>query len=508
MELVRALCLLVVLAGLLLWSPVAVSDSEDRVVVGFIPYWTINSYEPDVYLFDYIIFFDAPAQSNGSIDTSYIETYYSEIQRINSSCNGCRLLFAVTCFDPDTIDQILAYYRSSFAQNIVSIARSYGFAGVNIDFEFMRNTNSYTREDNTDYFLEVLQILKSEGLIVSFDIAGSVETVYRDSRLNQYVDFVFLMGYNYHWSTAPTTGPVSPLKSTELDVDDSLSILDNYYDQEKIVLGLPLYGYDWPASSPDPYTDTAGSGTARTYRVIRNNYYSYGVLWDNTGHVPWIRYRSNGNWSQIWFDNITSLAMKMDYVVTHGYRGFGFWALGYEDGALDEDLFWETVAGRKYSPFVGEVIARFENGSYVIEAVNLTNVEQLNIIVVFSGDPGDVNVSYEGLGESYDYRSYTINGSTLKLVFRMQGFPGNGLSGSGVLAVVDTPNTIIIEDLVIEGGNQRIVPGEETIEQVYIGSTTIINPPPPIYEPHILPLAILFTIAALLVLYIVKRLPR
>lgn len=479
-------------------------SGDDRVLIGFLPYWTITSYDPPSGLFDYIVFFDAPAQSDGSIDTSYIDWYLDEIRRVNASC-GCTMLLAITCFNADTMDQIMAYHREEFIQNILDVIETYGFAGVNIDFEFMRDTNSYTGGDNTDYFLEVLISLKNNGVIVSFDIAGSIETVYRDSRLNDYVDFVFLMGYDYHWSNAPTTGPVSPLKSTELDVDDSLDILDNYYDKNKIILGLPLYGYDWPASSPDPYTSTTGSGTARTYRSIRNSYYGYGVLWDDIGHVPWIRYQDNGGWRQIWFDNITSLAMKIDYVIKYGYGGFGFWALGYEDGADDEDLFWDMVVSRRYRPYINVLEITYSNGSFVIKAINLTNVESLNITIVFNSDPGAIDVSYGDLGEAYDYRDYIVDGVSLKIMFRREGFPGIGLSGTGVLAYVNTSNLVIIDNVSVSGGNQRIVPGEEFIEPLTVNETIVVNPVPPIHEPYTIPLITIAAIVVSVIAYLVIR---
>ncbi len=477
----------------------------DMLIVGFLPYWTISGYSLPGHV-DVVVFFDAPVSSDGSIDTQYIDYYWSDIERINNTC-GCILYVALTCFSPSDMDLLLAYHRDDFVGNVTWLVENYGFPGVNIDFEFMRDTNSYTGGDNTEYLLEVLAELRGRGINVSLDVAGSVEAVYRDSRLAQYLDFVFLMGYDYHWSTAPTTGPVSPLLSSELDVDDSLDILDDYYPREKIVLGLPLYGYDWPASGPDPYTSTTGAGTARRLESIMNYYADYGVLWDDTGHVPWIRYVSNDEWRQIWFDNTTSLAMKIDYVVTRGYGGYGFWALGYEDGFSGSALLWEMIWSREKPPVLDTLnITYAGNGTYMVIAEGLVNTEELTINISFDEPLVNASITYGGLGLSYDERTMETIGDTIVIHLKKNLFPGIGVTGTGLIANITIEPETPVRNVTVTGGSARIVPGEETLEPLTVNSIIVNQPLPNIPEPgHMLSFAAAATVMALFTLLLKRR---
>ncbi len=459
-------------------------------VVAFLPYWTISGYVPGFDV-DRIIFFDASVNSDGSIDTGNIDNYYSEITRVNDSCGGCLLGVALTCFDSDSIDEILAYHQSTLISQAVDLAERYGFREMNIDFENMRDTNSLTGQDNSDLLLALIKGLKDNGLNVSIDVSGGVPTVYRDSRLGEAVDYVFMMGYDFHWSTAPQTGPVSPLESPlEFSVEDGLAILDDYYPKDKIILGLPLYGYDWPAESCDPYSDTAGAGTARTYSSIKNNYEQYGVKWDPNGHVPYITYMDGSTCRQVWYDNATSLAMKIDYALIHGYAGYGFWALGYEDGASDEELLDEVFDSRRIDPYIGKLGVYVVGGKLVINASDMINVEELNIILKLTTAPGQVNYTLGDLGVLFNESSVEAGDSYINISLKRTDFPGLGVSGSGLLLNISTEWEVYVENATVSIGSWRIPPGEETIVEGVVGNITI-NPPPPIPEASGLSLVLL-----------------
>ncbi len=472
------------------WVTASGQSIVKHYVIAFLPYWTISGYEPGFDV-DRIIFFDAPVNSDGSIDTGNIDNYYSEITRVNDSCGGCLLGVALTCFDPDSIDEILAYHRSTLISQAVDLAEKYGFREVNIDFENMRDTNSLTGQDNSDLLLALIQGLKDNGLNVSIDVSGGVPTVYRDSRLGGVVDYVFMMGYDFHWSTAPQTGPVSPLESPlEFSVEDGLAILDDYYPKDKIILGLPLYGYDWPAETCDPYSDTTGTGTALKYSTIKNNYEQYGVKWDPNGHVPYITYIDDSTCRQVWYDNATSLAMKIDYALIHGYAGYGFWALGYEDGAGDEELLGEVFDSRRVDPYIEKLGVYVDGNKLVINASGMINVEELNITLKLTIAPGQVNYTLGDLGVLFNDSSVESGDAYINISLRRRDFPGLGVSGSGLLLNISTEWEVYVENATVSIGSWRIPPGEETIVEGVVGNITV-NPPPPIPEASGLSLVLL-----------------
>ncbi len=309
---------------------------SNKVVYGFWPYWMDpSSYQPNWNALTHVAYFSWGANSDGSLtppDVARFNTVKNLAQQ-----NDAKLTICITCFSQDTQDNILAYHKTDFSTNILNLLQTYGVDGINLDFEFPRTTNSYTGESNTILFENLMSILHTTlknaniNYHLSFCIAGSVESIYRNEGLSQYIDAIFLMGYDYHWRSASTTGAVSPYDDpTQLDVVDSVNRLIAYYPSDKIILGFPFYGYDWPCSSEQPGASVIESGSSVLLKDAILNAQSYGRLWDSNSNTPWYRYQSGSTWHQCWYDDEISLDIKFDYVNSANLAGTGFWALGYE----------------------------------------------------------------------------------------------------------------------------------------------------------------------------------
>jgi spore germination protein YaaH len=158
-----------------------------------------------------------------------------------------------------------------------------------------------------------------------------VEGVYRNTNLKQYLDSIFIMGYDYHWRESSTTGPVSPYNDpATYDVVDTVNISLNYYDKQQLILGLPFYGYDWKTVSGQPKAGTIG--IAKSVDLSWTNYIApvYGRLWDSSSNTPWYRYKDGDTWHQVWYDDDKSIGLKYDYAKSKNLGGVGFYALGLE----------------------------------------------------------------------------------------------------------------------------------------------------------------------------------
>ncbi|NQE44653.1 hypothetical protein C5S31_01350, partial [ANME-1 cluster archaeon GoMg2] len=284
--------------------------------------------------------------SDGTLDTSHIGAdYYNVRDTAHSHDVKVTLTVVRHGFNSDDQriqDEILAYHRDDLVNNISQKLQDYGADGVSIDFENVGITNSFTGESNIVLIEQFMQVLHdtlknaNPNYHISFCVMGSVETVYRNAALAQYVDAVFLMGYDYHWQSAPTTGAVSPYN----DVVNSVNTLKNYYPSNKIIIGVPFYGYDWPCSSSEPGASTTGSGTAVRMNNAIDNAQTYGRLWDSNSHTPWYRYQPDGTWHQCWYEDEESLGLKFDYANSANIGGTGFWALGYEGNNAD---IWDII---------------------------------------------------------------------------------------------------------------------------------------------------------------------
>ena len=319
-------------------------EDTGHISYGFWPYWTDPAdYQPDWDELTHVSVFSLTAQSDGSLYEGNIDHY----DDVKASAQGTdtKVTLTVAQFDQDVQDEILAYHKQELADNIVDALDEYGADGVNIDIEFVRETNSLTGESNVDLMEELLDIIyedvkdQDEDHHISFCAAGSVEEVYRNQQLSEYADHVFLMGYDYHWGGASNTGPVSPYDSNDhFDVTDSMDILRDYYPDEQLVLGLPFYGYEWPAESDEPGAETQGDGESVFMVDALDKADENGRNWHEDSSVPWYAYEEDGQWYQGWYDDEESLQIKWEYVRDEGFAGTGFWALGYETEET-----WDTL---------------------------------------------------------------------------------------------------------------------------------------------------------------------
>ena len=117
----------------------------------------------------------------------------------------------------------------------------------------------------------------------------------------------------------------------------------NQIDKTKLVLGIPLYGYEWRTVSDDHRSDAyPGSGVTASYERIKEliKKEEVDIKWDDKAFSPWLVYEKNGIISQIYFDDLKSISLKVELARQLNLKGVAFWALGYEDQEPD---FWKTL---------------------------------------------------------------------------------------------------------------------------------------------------------------------
>ena len=191
------------------------------------------------------------------------------------------------------------------------------------------------------------------------------------------------MGYAYHWSGSTTTGPNSPLSGPGYTL--TWTVIDylnkTNYQAEKLILGCPYYGFEWPSASSTPGSNTTGTGDAKFYSEIEGLAQSYGKLWHQSSQTPWYNYNSNG-WNQGWYDDSLSLSLKYDFALFNDLKGIGIWALGYDAGRTElwdllYNKFGETAPPTKPSRLS---IKNIGNGSVKIDFQGSENASEFIVL--------------------------------------------------------------------------------------------------------------------------------
>jgi spore germination protein YaaH len=97
-----------------------------------------------------------------------------------------------------------------------------------------------------------------------------------------------------------------------------------------VILGIPFYGYDFPASGPGNGAAAAGPPIGVTYDDILNSISQDGhkPVWDPITETAYTVFKRAGMWHQTWFDDPVSVALKTALAAEFGVAGVGAWEIG------------------------------------------------------------------------------------------------------------------------------------------------------------------------------------
>ena len=327
-------------------------DGPSKKVFGYHPYWQGTKWQSYNYdLLTTIAYFSAETNSTGDLTNLHGWPATDLINKAHA--NGVEVVLTVTLFDKSDIETLLSHnsYRDRLIKNLLYEVVRAGADGVNIDFESF----PATQKSNLVSFVKDLRTALRDSIpkaqVTLATPAVDWSNAWDFNALANESDGLFIMGYDYHWKGSTTTGPVAPLSGGSYNITNTintyLSVTNNNYD--KLILGNPYYGYEWPSSSGDKGANTTGNGTAAIFSVAESKALSYGKLLDSESQTPWYKYE-NPTWFQTWYDDSLSLSKKYDFAISKKLGGVGIWALGYDDGY---DELWNALSekmGAKSAP--------------------------------------------------------------------------------------------------------------------------------------------------------------
>lgn len=426
-------------------------NPPSKAVFGFHPYWMGTAWQDyDFGLLTTIAYFGADVNSSGDITNFHSWPANSLINTAHS--HGVKVVLTVILFRSSEIAVLLnsESARQNLINNLLGSVQGAGADGVNIDFEGMPS-------GQRDNFVTLIQDLTAafHSAIPGSQITIDMPAVdwgdrFAEQALADASDGLIIMAYDYHWSTGPTAGPVSPLISEGQDVTETVDayLANTENARDKIILGLPWYGYQWLAEDSFPGSAVVRYDTAYNYAAAEPLVISYGkIRYAAEGQIPWFRYPVNGNVVQCWYDDSLSLSLKYNLAAEKNLGGIGIWALGY-DGRRQE--MWDAL-GNYVNPGLsspatpGKFYVRQNTGGNGIVIGAVSSVDATLYRIYFSED----GETFTSMGE-FETPVNTITSPKPNLItyFRMTASNSSGESApTEVLAVVPgsgSPKALIV----------------------------------------------------------------
>jgi spore germination protein len=234
--------------------------------------------------------------------------------------------------------------RATLARNLVNEARTYGYAGFQLDFEqipwtdrdlltaLVQGCAGPFHAAGLNLSIAVIPRLPADDTATGalLDYVHQWSGAYDFAALAKYADFLSFMTYDEHNGVTPP-GAVSGTPWMR----EALAFSLQGVPPEKATLGLPTYYHDWTG---------VGYLTSSSYADAMTLAQQFGATpamdpVEEEMHFP---YNAYGVHHELWIENTDTLRRKLPLMYEFGLKGISVWRLGFEDSS-----FWSLIPARR-----------------------------------------------------------------------------------------------------------------------------------------------------------------
>ncbi|MDQ6422548.1 LysM peptidoglycan-binding domain-containing protein [Paenibacillus sp. LHD-117] len=243
-------------------------------------------------------------------------------------------MMVITNFEGDNFSPEIAHavvadaaIQNQVIANIVAVMRQKRYLALNVDLEYVPPAD---RELFNVFLQRLVDTLHPYGYLVSSALApklsatqdGALYEAHDYEAHGRILDFVILMTYEWGWAGGPPRA-VAPLNEVVKVLNYALTVIPS----NKIIMGIPLYGYDWtlPYITGGRWAPSVSSHAA----VERAAKYGGVIQYDEPSQAPNFHYfDEQGKEHVVWFEDARSIQAKLDVVKSLKLRGVSYWVLG------------------------------------------------------------------------------------------------------------------------------------------------------------------------------------
>lgn len=210
--------------------------------------------------------------------------------------------------------------------NILTTLREKNYYGLDIDFEYIYPED---RERYNNFLRRATARLRPQGYTVTTALAPKISAEQRGILYEAHdypvhgalADHVILMTYEWGYTFGPPMA-VAPLNEVRRVLNYAVSAIP----RQKILMGIPNYGYDWTL----PYTRgsraTTLSNVGAVEQAIR---VGAAIQYDPIAQSPFYTYYDQQRRQHIvWFEDARSIEAKLRLVNEYNLGGVSYWTIG------------------------------------------------------------------------------------------------------------------------------------------------------------------------------------
>ena len=219
--------------------------------------------------------------------------------------------------------------RTNMVNKLVGEAKSYGFDGINLDYE---NIKSAYAKDYLQFVRELSVACERNGIVLSTDNykPEAYNRCYNLKEQSRFVDYVIVMAYDEHYA-GTDAGSVASLPFVKEAVEDTVQLVG----KEHVIAGIPFYTRIWTTTDGNTTSRAVGMQAA----VDQLNSDGQVALWNDDCGQYVASYTVGNATRQIWFEEEKSIEAKMQVIQENNVAGVAGWKLGLEKSSV-----WSVIS--------------------------------------------------------------------------------------------------------------------------------------------------------------------
>lgn len=214
--------------------------------------------------------------------------------------------------------------QNTILDNVLTTMKQSGYKGLDIDFEYIY---PYDRVAYNNFLQLAADKIHNNGFFLTSALAPKLR-VDQEGLLYEAHDYAFhgkvcdhviLMTYEWGYTYSPPMA-VSPIG----EVDKVLRFGATQMDSQKILQGVPNYGYDWeipfvPGTAARAIGNSGAIDLARQYGAI--------IQYDEVAASPFFTYWKSTQQHKVYFEDARSIKAKLELVSKNSIGGISYWTI-------------------------------------------------------------------------------------------------------------------------------------------------------------------------------------
>ena len=220
--------------------------------------------------------------------------------------------------------------RTNVINKLMSDASTYGFDGINVDFE---QIDPDYGEDFIEFVRELSIQCRKAGLTLSVDnyVTYDFNDYYSMDEQADFADYVVIMGYDEHYAGDKEAGSVASIDYVKYGIERALKEVP----KEQLVNGIPFFTRLWIKDSYGLTSQALDMAQAQEFCT------KHGLTpqWDEKTCQNYVEATEGDTTYQMWLEDAESIQAKLSVMQAEGIAGVAEWKLSFESADI-----WDVIA--------------------------------------------------------------------------------------------------------------------------------------------------------------------